>query len=147
MWTASCGDDLAKATAALDNDHATVPNGVVDKWKAALLAVKKALREQEKNQTVSRPLKRFGIELPVIIHHHKKEKGERVVRRTMAVMKDNLTWKKMTGPKGWFEEALGLKEGRGAKLSVQYMNRRGRGVPIKKQTDLQGCTPGEAWGL
>ena len=38
VWIASCGDDLAKANAALDNDRSTVPKSVVDKWAAALLA-------------------------------------------------------------------------------------------------------------
>lgn len=100
--------------------------------KEALQRVEQAIKQRDEAQAFSRPLKRFGRQLCVVLHWHTHTKKRRpVTRRKLVIMADDITLDKLHD---WVEGCLGLKVDESKQMVLQYEDKFGTGVRITRQT-------------
>lgn len=81
--------------------------------------VEHAIKERQEAQAFSRPLRRFGRQLCVVLHWHTKtKKGRPVERRKLVIMADDIT---LDGLHGWVEGCLGLKTDESKNMALRLV--------------------------
>ena len=102
-----------------------------DARKRAAAAVRKALKAKEAERVVSRPLRRFDVQMVVVlmVHSYNTRTKKESVKRLMVVMEDKLKFEKLGE---WVCQVAGVDPSK--KLTFEFVSHQG--VPQKIQDRL-----------